>query len=492
MKKIFLILTIIFSIVSVRSAVSQFNADSLEKKISRVVQKYVDTNSAAVMVGVIRKEGTGIVYEHRYSFGHIRADTNSPRPDSLTIFQLGSVTKSFTATILSMLIQQGGPLNLNELVEDHIPLNLVHAPVFVSGTGDTTKMLILDLATHYAALPDDPITAVNDTTTYQMMYSYLNNHHLSRAPGQCFLYSNLGVSFLGVVVTNTLGNIIDSLFIQKICRPLNMPDTRITLTPEQMTRRAQGYESGTIEGPFHKSSWPAFNAAGGLYSTIDDFTKYLQFQMGLSGLGMQSVLDSAQRIRRLADSNCSNPSASGRVGLVWQMNILNEQIDSNFYFTWKDGGTSSFSSYICFANDPSKDLKTGVVVLSNHLKPPCDKLGVQILRYLNLDTTTVGIINTSQLVPESFSLYQNFPNPFNPSTKIKFDVAQFDQNELPVPVRLIVYDVTGKEITRLVDEKLNAGSYEVEFNGEGLPSGVYFYNLSGGNFTASRKMFLIK
>ena len=481
----FFILTLIF--ISCENVQAQFNPDSLQRRISKLVGPYVDTNKAAVMVGVVRKEGSAY-FEHRYSYGHIRADTNSPRPDTLTVFQLGSVTKSFTATILSMLIQQGGPLNLNDLVENHIPLNIVRAPSFVTPAGDTLRMTILDLATHFSALPDDPITPIHDTTTYQMMYNYLNNHHLSRAPGECFLYSNLGVSFLGVVVSNTLGKIIDSLFIEKICGPLNMPDTRITLTPEQKSRLAQGYISGTTEGPFHKSTWPAFNAAGGLYSTIDDFLKYLQFQMGLSGSGMQSVLDSAQKVRRITNDTCAQPNATGRVGLVWQMNILNPSLDPSFYYTWKNGGTASFTSFIGFADDNSKNLKTGVVVLSNHYSPSCDKIAVQILRYLNSDTNAVGIGNTqvSSNIPDGFRLYQNYPNPFNPMTVIRYSLNESGYTTLKV------YDALGKEISVLVNEDLKAGIYETEFDASQLPSAVYFYKLSSGNFTETRKMFLLK
>jgi hypothetical protein len=210
--------------------------------------------------------------------------------------------------------------------------------------------------------------------------------------------------------------------------------------------------------------------------------------MGLSNLGMQSVLDSAQRIRRVTDDTCSNPNASGRIGLVWQMNILNEQIDSTFYFTWKNGGTAAFSSYICFAYDSSKNLKTGVVVLSNHLTPSCDYLGVQILRYLNSDTTTVGVgaNSVSQNIPESFKLYQNYPNPFNPVTVIRYSLIE---NSL---TNLKVFDALGREITTLVNEKQNAGIYEVEFDGSSLPSSVYFYMLTSGDLTETRKMFLVK
>lgn len=469
---------------------AQFNLDSLEAVANRITKKYVDTNRAGVMIGVIIKKGNMPIYERRYAYGHIRVDTTSPRPDSLTIFQLGSVTKSFSAMILSMLIQQGGPLNLNDLVEEHIPAGIVRAPFYVSPANDTTKMRIIDLATHYSALPDDPIQPIHDTTTYQMMYNYLNNHNLSRPPGQCYLYSNLGVSLLGVVLTNTLGKIIDSLFIQKICDTLNMPDTRITLTPQQMSRVAQGYVEGSTEGPFHKSSWPAFYAAGGLCTTIKDFLKYLQFQMGLSTAGMQNVLDSAHRTRRVTNDTCLNPQSPGRIGLVWQKDPLFPQ-DTSLYFTWKDGGTASFSSYICFAENPSQSLKTGVVVLSNHLNPSCGRLGVEILKYMNSDTDLVSVKQISSELPESFRLHQNYPNPFNPSTKIKFDIPE-GKNFDGLNYSLTIYDITGKIVDKLVNQKLNSGTYEAGFNAIEFPAGIYFYTLANEEFSVTKKMIIIK
>lgn len=466
----------------------QFNPDSLQSRVNRIVKNYVDTNKAAMVIAVVRKQGNDYI-AHRFSFGHVRKDTNSPRPDSLTIFHIGSVTKTFTATILSMMIQQGGPIRLTDLVDQHIPLGTVKAPYYVSPQNDTVRMTILDLATHYSALPDDPIIPINDSTSYQMMYHYLNNHHLTRPPGQCFLYSNLGVSFLGVAVTHTLGNIIDSLFIQKLADPLGMPDTRITLNPQQESRRAVGYSNGDSVGYF-KSSWPAFYAAGGLYTTIRDFEKYLLFNMGLSNAGMQNVLDSAHKIRRVSNDTCHDPDSPGRVGLVWQMGPLNPQVDSNLYYTFKDGGVPGFSSFICFAENDSKDLKTGVAMIANQ-SIAIDHLATLIMRYINNDTATTGIMQVSNIIPDKFHLYQNYPNPFNPSTKIKFDIPSANSSASSA-VKLIIYDALGKELSTLVDSNLEPGSYETEFNASSLPSGVYYYKISSGNFISSGKMVLLK
>ena len=105
-----------------------------------------------------------------------------------------------------------------------------------------------------------------------------------------------------------------------------------------------------------------------------------------------------------------------------------------------------------------------------------------------LRTTNGGVFvnQISSEIPERFSLYQNYPNPFNPSTKINYDIPKASY------VKLIVYDVLGKKIATLVNEKLSSGSYEVDWNGSGYPSGVYFYKLTTGDYVETKKMILLK
>jgi hypothetical protein len=89
-------------------------------------------------------------------------------------------------------------------------------------------------------------------------------------------------------------------------------------------------------------------------------------------------------------------------------------------------------------------------------------------------------------LPQDFSLSQNYPNPFNPVTKISF--------QIPVSglVKLTIYDVQGKEVQTLINQKMNVGIYEVEFIGDNLSSGIYFYKITAEGFFAVRKMLLIK
>ncbi len=106
--------------------------------------------------------------------------------------------------------------------------------------------------------------------------------------------------------------------------------------------------------------------------------------------------------------------------------------------------------------------------------------------FVSEEPVVVGIEPVNIENPKDFSLSQNYPNPFNPMTKIKFQLP-FNGS-----VRLTVFDMLGKEIEILVNKDLNVGTYEYEWNGVNLPSGVYFYKLTFGNFTETKKMLMVK
>jgi hypothetical protein len=116
------------------------------------------------------------------------------------------------------------------------------------------------------------------------------------------------------------------------------------------------------------------------------------------------------------------------------------------------------------------------------------------------DTTVVSVDDEKPNVASSFQLEQNYPNPFNPTTKMKFTIPPSPLNPSPYQgegqrerlITLKVYDVLGNEITTLVNEQKFAGTYEVEFDATGLPSGIYFYRLTADNYSATMKMLLLK
>jgi len=102
-----------------------------------------------------------------------------------------------------------------------------------------------------------------------------------------------------------------------------------------------------------------------------------------------------------------------------------------------------------------------------------------------------GVIINESIISTEYKLSQNYPNPFNPSTIISFSIRENVKNEMS-NVKLIVYDILGNEVATLVNERKNAGSYEVEFDGSNLASGIYIYKLSTGNFSETKRMMLIK
>lgn len=103
----------------------------------------------------------------------------------------------------------------------------------------------------------------------------------------------------------------------------------------------------------------------------------------------------------------------------------------------------------------------------------------------------IGIEIISTEIPDQFSLSQNYPNPFNPETRIKFTIPAVG-NGRDRSVRILIYDMLGREIAVLVNEQLNPGTYEVNWDASAYPSGVYLYKLQAGDYSETKKMMLIK
>ena len=108
---------------------------------------------------------------------------------------------------------------------------------------------------------------------------------------------------------------------------------------------------------------------------------------------------------------------------------------------------------------------------------------VNVTGYSN---STIGVTTISSEIPVNYSLSQNYPNPFNPVTNLEFGITNLEF------VRLKIYDNLGKEIATLVNQNLKPGSYKYNFDASGLTSGIYFYKLETDNFSATRKMLLVK
>lgn len=187
---------------------------------------------------------------------------------------------------------------------------------------------------------------------------------------------------------------------------------------------------------------------------------------------------------------CETTDSFGYWSDIWSIQFLNEYVgyaaasQGKVLKTTDAGNTwkvyNSITNY-GFYDLYFTDVNTGYFVGS----------GGVIIKTTNGCGNPIGIEPISTNIPNEYKLYQNYPNPFNPSTKIKFSIPNSanGKNELTT---LKIYDILGKEIAIPVNELLAPGEYEIEWNAENLPSGIYFYTFSGGNYSKTGKMILLK
>lgn len=194
--------------------------------------------------------------------------------------------------------------------------------------------------------------------------------------------------------------------------------------------------------------------------------------------------------------------------LYWSYTIfatLNKRNDSavfkvtkNLYSISPPNETNWKKFYLGNSSVNSKIAVSTAVRKNNYFKlyAFCEKLlNGRTALYATFMTDLASGVSNENETAGSYALYQNYPNPFNPTTVIKFSVPYSEGSGFSRGVGLVnlkVYEITGREVQTLVNETLQPGSYEVTFDGSGLNSGVYFYQLTTGNFIETRKMILIK
>ncbi len=227
---------------------------------------------------------------------------------------------------------------------------------------------LIDLATHTSGLPKDPGLRGRYHLSDEEMYRLTNAFVLTRAPGSRFEYSNWGFALLAHALMRATGQEYQPLVETNLCIP-GLVDTRIDLTPDELARQAQGYSPEGWPKPHDNPTWPAFNGAGALRSTMDDMMRYLAYNMGQANTPLNSLLPDLQR-----HWHSGGPPGT-YVGLAWQMFQMR---GTNHMVIWKNGAASGLFSYIGFV----KETGTGVVVIANR-KTRVGRVAMQILRMLN-------------------------------------------------------------------------------------------------------------
>ncbi len=480
MKKIFGVSVVVF-LALILPQKPVHSQDTILNKIDSIAGSYLSQpNTVGLMVGFFRQRSNPNIppVPEFYGYGHIRKDTTSPVPDSLSVFKIGSVGKTFTATLLAYLMQfHPSPIRLLDHISEYLP-DTLNVPVWVSGT-DTTFITVGDLAMHFSSFPDQPTNYVAPPHyTVQRLLEFVDTYVLPHRPGTVWTYSNTGFGLLGVITGIIAGETYEELSDRIISDSLNMQDTRVSPTPSMWSRVALGYNhtNGNLDTA---AISPGFYGAGGHYSTMKDLMHYLRWNIGFIDNGMKILLDTLHKQRRHA----YNDTLEGQ-GLAWQMNYLYHNQSYERYI-WKDGGTSGYSTFICWL----PKTRTGVVVLANSTLG-VDSYAINMLRAINpLESLAgVGINQISSEVPDKYILHQNYPNPFNPTTKINFDLPK--NNGF---VSLKVYNVLGQLVSDLVNKQLQSGTYEYEFDAASLNSGIYFYSLQVDDETVgTKKMVVVK
>ncbi len=180
--------------------------------------------------------------------------------------------------------------------------------------------------------------------------------------------------------------------------------------------------------------------------------------------------------------NIGNVYISGSTTLSnTSTDILTARFSSSGLLQWAktyDNGLNEDDFSFCMSLDGFNNVFTSGYVM----RSASGFYDIATIKY----SQVVSIAPVSSEIPNSYSLSQNYPNPFNPVTSISFNIPVEEH------VKLTIYDILGNEISVSVNESLAAGTYNVEFGSAELPSGVYFYKLSSGQFTDVKKMILVK
>ena len=273
--------------------------------------------------------------------------------DSTTEYEIGSLTKLFTADLLALFVRDG-LMKLDDPLQKYLPAS-VHVPAF-NGRAITLR----DLATHTSGLPRKTgnvpqVRIVNGVpawgySTAAELFQFLNAYSLTRAPGSQWEYSNLAFALLGIADEKAGNATYDSLVTNRLAEPLSLHDTRIVLSAAQKARLAQGYsDTGDAAPPIAISGESL--SAGALRSTIQDLAAYLVANIDPGATKLDSVLSLTEQ------KQAKGSSANGAAGLGWNISAPGtpqEQLT-------KDGSTAGFSSYIAFA----KASRTGFAVVCN-------------------------------------------------------------------------------------------------------------------------------
>ena len=330
-----------------------------DSEIRRILIDRIDTQKQGVgiVVGVIEPRGRRVI-----AYGSLEKGDKRPL-DGDTLFEIGSITKVFTALLAADMAQRG-ELKLDDPIAKYLP------PGTKVPERNGRQITLVDLATHTSALPrmpnnfrpKDPENPYADYTV-EALYSFLSSYELPRDIGVKFEYSNLGFGLLGQGLAHRVGMDYEQLVVTRICDPLHMNSTRITLSAPLRQRLAAGHSADLVTVP----GWdiPVLAGAGALRSSTNDLLTFLAAMMGYTN----NPLAAAQK----TTLGISRPTGGAFIdsGLGWVIDTR-----GGGQIIWKNGGTGGYRTFIGY----SPRTRIGIVALANtSTNEGTDDIGLHLL-----------------------------------------------------------------------------------------------------------------
>jgi serine-type D-Ala-D-Ala carboxypeptidase/endopeptidase len=321
-------------------AAASFPSDSAVRAI--IAARADAAPASGIVVGLFESGKTRVI-----AAGAPDAATKRPL-DERSVFEIGSVTKVFTTTLLADMARRG-EVRLDQPVAELLP-----KAVRVPEKGGR-KITLLDLATQRSGLPrlpDNMPTEGSDNPyaaySVDSLYAFLSRYELSRAPGERYEYSNLGVGLLGHALARRAGTSYEALVVERVARPLAMRDTRVTLDADLGSRLAAGHDLAGKTVP----NWdlPVLAGAGALRSTVADMLRFVAANLDSSGTRLSAALWDTQRRR----NDTTIPGTD--IGLAWHI-IHRPQGDLLMH----NGGTGGYHAFVAIDHAQRR----GLVMLAN-------------------------------------------------------------------------------------------------------------------------------
>jgi CubicO group peptidase (beta-lactamase class C family) len=352
--------TLLTLLPSARAADDRAAVDELVKPFLK------DKHYLGLVVGITRPQGRQV-----FGYGKVTLDGKEVSPGGDTLFEIGSITKAFTGTLLADQVR-AGRLRLDDPAQKCLPAGL-KLP-----RRDERDISLLHLATHTSSLPVQPpliglfaLTTKDATNPYgeydqARLKDALAKMALSRPIGSQFEYSNLGVGLLGHALAHAAkAKSYEELLVERVAKPLGLADTRITLSDEQKKRLAPGHtKSGK---PASNWTFACLEACGGLRSTADDMLTFAEANLGRKKTPL------AEAFRMAHEPWRETGHKDEFVGLCW----MRQKLPDRRTMIWHNGGTGGYRCFFGFVPESG----VGVVVLSNS-PHSVDALGIAILDHL--------------------------------------------------------------------------------------------------------------